>query len=127
MRSNPVRNAVQNIYIHPKNNSTRSPVALVMSHLRCSTRRGMARRWTCGPLGKGSNCPLFRSYLHGHFIGRIITYVLLCGYSPFRSDDMKELIRATTEANIEFHERFWFNVSAEGQSQNIAARLWFLM
>ncbi|KAI0961024.1 hypothetical protein AcV7_000242 [Taiwanofungus camphoratus] len=45
----------------------------------------------------------------------IITYVLLCGYSPFRSDDMKELIRATTEANIEFHERFWFNVSAEAK------------
>ena len=32
---------------------------------------------------------------------RIITYVLLCGYSPFRSDDVKELIRETTEAKIE--------------------------
>ncbi|TFY74540.1 hypothetical protein EWM64_g9471, partial [Hericium alpestre] len=41
----------------------------------------------------------------------IITYVLLCGYSPFRSDDVKQLIRETTEAKIEFHERFWKNVS----------------
>ena len=45
---------------------------------------------------------------------RIITYVMLCGYSPFRSDDMKELIRETTAAKIEFHERYWGNVSAEG-------------
>ena len=39
---------------------------------------------------------------------------MLCGYSPFRSDDMKELIRETTEAKIEFHERYWSNVSADG-------------
>lgn len=46
--------------------------------------------------------------------GRIITYVLLCGYSPFRSDDVKELIRETTAAKIEFHERYWKNISQEG-------------
>ncbi|KAI0735690.1 Pkinase-domain-containing protein [Earliella scabrosa] len=45
----------------------------------------------------------------------IITYVMLCGYSPFRSDDMKELIRETTEAKIEFHERYWSNVSADAK------------
>ncbi|GBE78531.1 Pkinase-domain-containing protein [Sparassis crispa] len=45
----------------------------------------------------------------------IITYVLLCGYSPFRSDDMQELIRETTEAKFEFHERYWFNVSQEAK------------
>ncbi|OSX67884.1 hypothetical protein POSPLADRAFT_1072602 [Postia placenta MAD-698-R-SB12] len=39
----------------------------------------------------------------------IITYVLLCGYSPFRSDDTAELIRETTEAQVEFHERYWSN------------------
>ena len=44
----------------------------------------------------------------------IITYVLLCGYSPFRSDDMKELMRQTTEAKINFHDRYWNNVSDEG-------------
>lgn len=46
---------------------------------------------------------------------RIITYVLLCGYSPFRSDDTVELIRETTEAQVEFHERYWGNVSPEGE------------
>ena len=45
---------------------------------------------------------------------RIITYVLLCGYSPFRSDDTNELIRETTAARIEFHERYWSNISNEG-------------
>ncbi|KAF5309518.1 hypothetical protein D9619_012404 [Psilocybe cf. subviscida] len=45
----------------------------------------------------------------------IITYVLLCGYSPFRSDDTKVLIKETTAAKIEFHERYWKNVSAEAK------------
>lgn len=45
----------------------------------------------------------------------IITYVLLCGYSPFRSEDTKELIRETTEAKIEFHERYWKNVSVQAK------------
>lgn len=49
-------------------------------------------------------------------MGRIITYVLLCGYSPFRSDDVKQLVKETTEAKITFHERYWKNVSEEGQS-----------
>lgn len=44
----------------------------------------------------------------------IITYVLLCGYSPFRSDDTNELIRETTAARVEFHERYWSNISSEG-------------
>ncbi|KAI3601465.1 calcium calmodulin-dependent protein [Moniliophthora roreri] len=46
----------------------------------------------------------------------IITYVLLCGYSPFRSEDIKTLIRETTEAKIEFHERYWKNVSVEAKN-----------
>ena len=45
----------------------------------------------------------------------IITYVMLCGYSPFRSDDVKELVRETTEARIEFHERYWKAVSPEAK------------
>ncbi|EKM60702.1 uncharacterized protein PHACADRAFT_246771 [Phanerochaete carnosa HHB-10118-sp] len=45
----------------------------------------------------------------------IITYVLLCGYSPFRSDDVKELIRETTAAKLEFHERYWKNISKEAK------------
>ena len=47
---------------------------------------------------------------------RIISYVLLCGYSPFRSEDTKELIRETTEAKIEFHERDWKNVSNKAKT-----------
>ena len=47
-------------------------------------------------------------------LASIITYVLLCGYAPFRSDDMKELVRQTTEAKITFHDRYWNNVSDEG-------------
>ncbi|KAL0579092.1 Calmodulin-dependent protein kinase cmk2 [Marasmius crinis-equi] len=46
----------------------------------------------------------------------IITYVLLCGYSPFRSEDVKTLIKETTEAKIEFHERYWKNVSNEAKT-----------
>jgi len=42
---------------------------------------------------------------------RIITYVLLCGYSPFRSDDPKELIRETTAAKVEFQTQYWKNIS----------------
>ncbi|PFH46839.1 hypothetical protein AMATHDRAFT_68963 [Amanita thiersii Skay4041] len=42
----------------------------------------------------------------------VITYVLLCGYSPFRSEDVRTLIRDTTEAKVEFHERYWKNVSS---------------
>ena len=40
--------------------------------------------------------------------------MLLCGYTPFRSDDMKEFVRQTTEARINFHDRYWKNVSDEG-------------
>ena len=44
----------------------------------------------------------------------VITYVLLCGYAPFRSEDPKELVRETMSAKIEFHDRYWKNVSQEG-------------
>ncbi|KAI6125944.1 kinase-like domain-containing protein [Pisolithus croceorrhizus] len=46
----------------------------------------------------------------------IITYVLLCGYTPFRSDDPKEIIRETTDAKFEFHEAYWSKVSSEAKS-----------
>jgi len=41
----------------------------------------------------------------------VITYVLLCGYSPFRSEDVNVLIKETEAAQIEFHERYWKNIS----------------
>ncbi len=40
---------------------------------------------------------------------------MLCGYSPFRSDDTKQLIAETTKAQVTFHERYWKNVSQEGE------------
>lgn len=46
----------------------------------------------------------------------IITYVLLCGYTPFRSDDPQEVIKETTMAKFEFHETYWGNVSDEAKS-----------
>lgn len=41
----------------------------------------------------------------------VIAYTLLCGYSPFRSDDKAELIRETTRGKVTFHDRFWKHVS----------------
>lgn len=46
----------------------------------------------------------------------IIAYVLLCGYSPFKGDDTNEMIRETTEAKVEFHERYWSKVSDEAKA-----------
>ncbi|WOO78681.1 Calcium/calmodulin-dependent protein kinase cmkA [Vanrija pseudolonga] len=46
----------------------------------------------------------------------VIAYTLLCGYSPFRSDDRNELIRETTSGRVTFHERFWKHVSEEGKN-----------
>ncbi|EOR01424.1 hypothetical protein E3P92_01584 [Wallemia ichthyophaga] len=41
----------------------------------------------------------------------VVTYVLLCGYSPFRSEELSELIKETNRGKIEFHERYWSKVS----------------
>ncbi|KAG6334858.1 hypothetical protein ID866_4234 [Astraeus odoratus] len=46
----------------------------------------------------------------------IITYVLLCGYTPFRSDDPKDVIKETTEAKFEFHDAYWSKVSDEAKA-----------
>lgn len=51
----------------------------------------------------------------------VITYVLLCGYAPFRSEDPKELVRETMAARIQFHDRYWKNVSQEGAVSSCAA------
>lgn len=45
----------------------------------------------------------------------IITYVLLCGYSPFRSENVEVMVKETTQAKIEFHDRYWKNVSVEAK------------
>lgn len=45
----------------------------------------------------------------------VITYTLLCGYSPFRSKDKDDLIQETVSANIIFHEKYWKNVSEDAK------------
>ncbi|EGG05259.1 uncharacterized protein MELLADRAFT_116867 [Melampsora larici-populina 98AG31] len=45
----------------------------------------------------------------------VITYTLLCGYTPFRSENRAELIKETTKGKIEFHHQYWKNVSAEAK------------
>lgn len=45
----------------------------------------------------------------------VITYTMLCGYTPFRSDDPDVLAAETQRGKIEFHDRYWKNVSAEAK------------
>ncbi|GAA98475.1 uncharacterized protein L969DRAFT_625794 [Mixia osmundae IAM 14324] len=45
----------------------------------------------------------------------VITYTLLCGYTPFRATDRQELLEETTRAKVEFHARYWKNVSDEAK------------
>lgn len=41
----------------------------------------------------------------------VITYTLLCGYTPFRSTETNELAEECEAARLEFHDRYWKNVS----------------
>ena len=45
----------------------------------------------------------------------VITYTMLCGYTPFRSDDAAALAAETQRGKVEFHDRYWKNVSAEAK------------
>ncbi|KAI2628989.1 Pkinase-domain-containing protein [Xylaria nigripes] len=45
----------------------------------------------------------------------VITYTLLCGYSPFRSENLQSLIEECCNANVVFHERYWRDVSADAK------------
>lgn len=45
----------------------------------------------------------------------VITYVLLCGYWPFRASDPKVLLKEVTEAKIQYHDRYWKNISQEAK------------
>ncbi|KAJ9125391.1 hypothetical protein QFC22_000351 [Naganishia vaughanmartiniae] len=45
----------------------------------------------------------------------IITYVLLCGYTPFRSDDPNELTKETVRGRLDFHDMYWSKVSDEAK------------
>ena len=45
----------------------------------------------------------------------VITYTMLCGYTPFRSDDAAALAAETQRGKVEFHDRYWKNISAEAK------------
>jgi calcium/calmodulin-dependent protein kinase I len=45
----------------------------------------------------------------------VITYTLLCGYSPFRSESLADLIEETKNGRVIFHERYWKDVSQEAK------------
>ncbi|BFZ55963.1 Calmodulin-dependent protein kinase cmk2 [Savitreella phatthalungensis] len=45
----------------------------------------------------------------------VVTYTILCGYSPFRSEERDELIAETIRAEIVFHEKYWRDVSEEAK------------
>lgn len=99
-----------------------SQVASVTSHPRFSRKRATENLSICGPRGK-------RLFCHFHNLSphvsppSIITYVILCGYSPFRSEDVKVLIKETTDAKIEFHDRYWKNVSSQGVFRPLVTKI----
>lgn len=45
----------------------------------------------------------------------VITYTLLCGYSPFRSENLTDLIEECRAGRIIFHERYWKGVSQDAK------------
>ena len=45
----------------------------------------------------------------------VITYTLLCGYSPFRSENVADLIDECKSGRIVFHGRYWKDVSSEAK------------
>ncbi|KAI9926438.1 hypothetical protein AWENTII_006996 [Aspergillus wentii] len=45
----------------------------------------------------------------------VITYTLLCGYSPFRSENLSDLIEECRSGKIIFHERYWRDVSKDAK------------
>lgn len=45
----------------------------------------------------------------------VITYTLLCGYSPFRSENLQDLIEECCNSAVIFHERYWKDVSEDAK------------
>jgi serine/threonine protein kinase len=51
----------------------------------------------------------------------VITYTLLCGYSPFRAENLQDLVEECCSTKVVFHERYWKDVSAD--AKNFIGRL----
>ncbi|KAH8692323.1 calcium/calmodulin-dependent protein kinase [Talaromyces proteolyticus] len=45
----------------------------------------------------------------------VITYTLLCGYSPFRSENLPDLIEECRGGHVQFHSRYWGGVSEDAK------------
>ncbi|RDL34727.1 Protein kinase-like (PK-like) [Venustampulla echinocandica] len=45
----------------------------------------------------------------------VITYTLLCGYSPFRSENIQDLVDECSSGKVIFHERYWKEVSDDAK------------
>lgn len=45
----------------------------------------------------------------------VITYTLLCGYSPFRSENLRDLLDECKSQSVVFHERYWKDVSQDAK------------
>lgn len=45
----------------------------------------------------------------------VITYTLLCGYSPFRSENLRDLLEECSSGSVVFHERYWKDVSGDAK------------
>jgi calcium/calmodulin-dependent protein kinase I len=45
----------------------------------------------------------------------VITYTLLCGYSPFRSENLRDLLEECNSGSVVFHERYWKDVSSDAK------------
>jgi calcium/calmodulin-dependent protein kinase I len=45
----------------------------------------------------------------------VITYTLLCGYSPFRSENLRDLLDECCNTSVVFHERYWKDVSQDAK------------
>ncbi|GAA5964521.1 hypothetical protein JCM8115_003907 [Rhodotorula mucilaginosa] len=46
----------------------------------------------------------------------VITYTLLCGYIPFRSSDPQQLIEECRAGKLEFHDKYWKNISDDAKA-----------
>ncbi|PTB61873.1 Calcium/calmodulin dependent protein kinase [Trichoderma citrinoviride] len=45
----------------------------------------------------------------------VVAYVLLCGYFPFRSTNMKDLYKECTQTGVVFHQGYWNDVSSDAK------------
>ena len=73
---------------------------------------------TCGTPGYMAP-EIFKKTGHGKPVDMwslgVITYTLLCGYSPFRSENLQDLIEECCNSPVVFHDRYWKDVSEDAK------------